>query len=184
VRYDPCRPIRYVIRDRHTPPGGDELVREAVAAVSAATGLQFVDAGPTSEAPRNDRPPYQPNRYGHQWAPVLIAWSDPTEDRDLRGPTTGEGGSTAVTLSRSGEPPTTGYVTGAVTLDAPQLAGALAREGRATVRAVIEHELGHLVGLNHVADPTQLMYPQVTQYGSGDRRGLALVGAGDCLPQL
>src|SRR4051794_3579287 len=51
LTYDPCRPIHYVVRDRNTPPGGDQVVSEAVNAVSAATGLVFVYDGRTTEAP-------------------------------------------------------------------------------------------------------------------------------------
>ena len=73
--YDPCRPIHYVVRPDGAPPGGAELIRTAVAQVSGATGLQFVDDGPTQEAPSTDREAYQPELYGRRWAPVLIAWS-------------------------------------------------------------------------------------------------------------
>ncbi|WP_052690573.1 hypothetical protein [Pseudarthrobacter chlorophenolicus] len=40
--YDPCRPVHYVVRPDFAVPGGDALIRDAVAATSAATGLQFV----------------------------------------------------------------------------------------------------------------------------------------------
>lgn len=46
---------------------------------------------------------------------------------------------------------------------------------------VLLHELAHAVGLGHVLDPTQVMYPQTTNsesvFGAGDRAGLAAVGA-------
>ena len=45
------------------------------------------------------------------------------------------------------------------------------------------HELGHLVGLDHVDDPNELMYPRAaerTSYGPGDLKGLALLGAIPC----
>ena len=50
-------------------------------------------------------------------------------------------------------------------------------------RAIIMHELGHVVGLDHVDDPDQLMFPRTTgrlDWGAGDRRGLAAMGAGLC----
>ena len=48
----------------------------------------------------------------------------------------------------------------------------------------IAHELGHVVGLDHVADPYQVMhdtnaYP-LPSYRAGDRRGLAELGLGRC----
>ena len=44
------------------------------------------------------------------------------------------------------------------------------------------HEVGHLVGLDHVDDPTQLMYRSTvtTELGAGDRSGLAILGNTPC----
>jgi hypothetical protein len=187
MTYDPCRPIHYVIRDLDTPRNGDRVVRQAIAAVSAATGLVFVDDGASQEVPSSNRPAFQPDRYGQRWAPVLIAWTNPQETPDLRGDTTGTGGSQSVTVS-VGSDSATAYVTGSVDLDAPQLKQIEADEGTAGVRAVVEHELGHVVGLDHVQDKSELMYPEsqttVHDYRAGDRRGLALLGAGPCTPML
>jgi hypothetical protein len=155
-----------------------------VSAVSAASGLQFVYDGPTAEAPTNDRESYQPDRYGKKWAPILIAWSTPEEAPDLEGKIAGTGGSSSIQIP--GEPYV--YVTGQVQLDAPGLAESLAfPDGPAVIRAVIMHELAHVVGLDHVNDPTQLMYEENTgqlDFGAGDRAGLALLGTGKCVPGL
>lgn len=185
VAYDPCRPVHLVVREAGAPPGGRRLLLEAVARVSAATGLRFVDDGTTTEAPSDDRAAFQPDRYGDRWAPVLVAWSTPDEQPDLTGDVAGQAGS--VRTSRHGGP--TVYVTGQVELDGPQLQARMARpSGEAVVRGVIEHELGHLVGLDHVDDPTQLMYPRttaaVTDYADGDLEGLARLGRGVCDPDL
>lgn len=184
VAYDPCRPVHYVVRPDQAPPGTDQLIREAVAAVSAASGLQFVYDGATSEAPTVDRDAYQPERYGKKWAPILIAWSTPEEAPDLAGRVAGTGGSASIQIQ--GEPYV--YVTGQVQLDGPGLTETLAfPDGPALVRAIIMHELGHVVGLNHVNDPTQLMYEENSgqlDFGTGDRAGLALLGTGKCVPRL
>jgi hypothetical protein len=66
VAYDPCRPVHYVVRPDLAPPGTDQLIQEAVSAVSAASGLQFVYDGATAEAPAKDRETYQPDRYGQK----------------------------------------------------------------------------------------------------------------------
>ena len=45
------------------------------------------------------------------------------------------------------------------------------------------HELGHLVGLGHVADQSQLMFASMvgqTGFGDGDLEGLRQVGSGPC----
>ena len=184
VAYDPCRPVHYVVRPDLAPAGTDQLVQESVAAVSAATGLRFVYDGTTTEAPSKDREAYQPERYGRKWAPVLIAWSTPEEATELAGRIAGTGGSSAIQVP--GEPYV--YVTGQVQLDAPGLTETLAfPEGPALVRAIIMHELAHVVGLDHVNDPTQLMHAENSgqlDFGAGDRAGLALLGTGKCVPGI
>ncbi|MFE4833450.1 peptidase [Arthrobacter sp. NPDC056691] len=182
--YDPCRPVHYVVRPDDAPPGADQMIQEAVARVSAATGLRFVYDGPTSEAPSEEREMYQPDLYGKRWAPVLIAWSNPAESPDLAGDVDGLGGSGYAYVE--GQPYV--LVAGQVALDAPDFADILQwPDGRRYARAVIMHELAHVVGLDHVNDPTQLMNPEgadLTEFASGDLAGLAILGGGECVPEL
>lgn len=183
VAYDPCRPIHVVVNGRTAFLGAEEMVQGALAAASAATGLQLVYDGLTEEGPTTDRAPYQPDRYGETWAPVLISWTDPAEVAELAGDIAGLGGSVWVTQGSGSV-----YVTGSIDLDGPQLAEIVMAEGSASARAVIEHELGHVLGLDHVDDPTQLMNPSgdgsVTTYADGDRTGLARLGQGACFPEV
>ncbi|MEZ0449984.1 matrixin family metalloprotease [Cellulomonas sp. ICMP 17802] len=184
VAYSPCRPIHYVVRPDGAPPGGAEFVAAAIATVSAATGLQFVDDGTTHEAPSPDRHAYQPDTYGRRWAPVLVAWSTPQETPQLAGDVAGVGGSAAVT--RAGR---SVYVTGSVTLDAEDVGTLMSMPAtRAAALGIVTHEFGHLVGLDHVDDPTQLMYPStslsVSTFGAGDLAGLAVLGSGECAPDV
>jgi hypothetical protein len=185
VAYDPCRPVHYVIRPDNALPGGEALIREAVSAVSAASGLHFTYDGTTTETPADEREPFQPDRYGKRWAPVLVTWSTPEETPGLAGNIAGDGGSTSVEVP--GQPRV--LVAGQIRLDAPDLAGILASrpDGAVQVRAIIMHELGHVLGLDHINDPTQLMHADnvgVHEFGAGDRAGLALLGSGPCVPQL
>ncbi len=189
VTYDPCRAIHFVIRPDNAPAGGPRLVQEAIAAISHATGLTFVNDGETTEAPSADHLSYQKDRYGDRWAPVLIAWETHAEQPKFTNPAKGNtvmglGGSEAVSLGNTGFT----YVSGQVELNGPALQRMFEELGTDQERAVIEHELGHVVGLDHVNDPSQIMNPSetpgVVTYGAGDLTGLSLLGQGKCQPTL
>ena len=181
VGYDPCRPVRYVVRTEGMPTAGQMLIDEAVSILSVATGLQFTPAGVTDEAPLVDRPLIQEDRYGPGWAPVLIAWSDETRMPELAGQVAGVGGSAAVPgADGSGE----WLAAGRVVLDTGDISRLLsAPGGYEAARAVLVHELSHVVGLDHVEDRGELMAPVTasrTDLGPGDRQGLALLGQVAC----
>jgi hypothetical protein len=183
VAYDPCRPVHYVIAPAGAPGDAADLVAEALAPVSAATGLRFVHDGTTDEVWAEGRDAYQPDRYGDRWAPVLVSWATPEEVPGLAGTVAGLGGSQ---VASAGGPEV--YVTGAVTLDAGWTAGAVRSPGgRDAVRAVLMHEFGHVLGLDHVADPAELMSATnegQVGFGPGDLAGLARLGRGACEPGL
>lgn len=50
VSYDPCRAIHYVTREDNAPSGGAQLIEEAIATASRASGLVFINAGRGSRA--------------------------------------------------------------------------------------------------------------------------------------
>jgi hypothetical protein len=181
VRWDPCRPIHYVIRPDGAPPGGELAIRRAVSTVSQITGLRFSYDGETDESPRADRPTVDAARYGERWSPVLVAWTNPQEYSAMAG-YAGLGGPDAVSGATAGH---RRYVTGVVLLNRDHLDSVVTwDDGQQQMEAVILHEFGHLIGLDHVSDPTQLMYRQPSvhpgYFGAGDRRGLAALSAGPC----
>ncbi|CCH89493.1 Peptidase metallopeptidase [Modestobacter italicus] len=184
VGYDPCRPVHYVVRPDNAPVGGEALIESAVARVSEVTGLQFVYDGATDEDLVDQRAPFQPDRYGDRWAPVLITWETVAEQPDFAADVAGLGGSLGTS---AGDGPAV-FVTGTVQLDAAEFADlATWPNGAAVARAIVLHELGHVVGLDHVDDPSQLMYPTtsaVLDFAPGDLTGLAQLGAGACEPRL
>lgn len=176
ARWDPCVPIRYVVQPGWIPDAGRADLAEALSRLSAASGLRFVDDGDTSEVPSTNRKAYQPDRYGQRWAPLLIGWV-PAGATDLGIGAGAQGLSLSVAVSARGGP---ALVTGQVVLDASNRLAAGFGPGT-TDGEVLLHELAHAVGLGHVLDATQVMYPQTTngesQFGAGDRAGLAAVGA-------
>jgi len=163
--YDPCRPVHYVLSRAHLTAARASAVQAAVRTLSAATGLAFVDDGLTDEAVSTNR--VYGRRPGGDWNPVLVGWATAGDYPPLAGDVAGLGGSTA---DRHGR-----LVSGQVALDVRGPAPG----------PVLLHELGHLVGLAHVADPHQLMAPVATgrtTYAAGDLAGLAAAGAGPCQP--
>src|SRR5690606_37787550 len=98
VAYDPCRPVHYVMRPDNAPPGARAMLAAAFARMTAVTGLRFVDDGVTDEGPSDQREPYQPDRYGDRWAPVLVTWSTAREQPEFAGDTVGRAGSQLIAL--------------------------------------------------------------------------------------
>ncbi|HEU4667477.1 MAG TPA: matrixin family metalloprotease [Arthrobacter sp.] len=191
VGYSPCRPLHYVVNDEHyvvndelAPIGAQQLIAEAITTISAATGIQFTYDGTTREQPSPQRPPYQPAAYGERWAPLLIAWTTPEAAPQLKGKVIGTGGSTHFSYNDGPK----AFVTGGLDLDSPQIADELLNpDGHLYARAVILHELSHVMGLDHVEDRTQLMYPEIgTPEGlsAGDLNGLFELGKAQCRKDL
>jgi hypothetical protein len=183
MRYDPCSAVRYVINPAGAPAGAVDEVREAFRRLGSATGIQFVDAGTTTESHvrigTGTRPSYQPSRYGvGGWAPILISWVTAADEPILAGNVLGYGGSTSYWTSLTDQ----AYVTGEVVFDRDL---SLVRPGFGaglTRGNLVQHEIGHVAGLDHVQDRGQVMYPSISQsspdgYGPGDRAGLAQLGA-------
>ncbi|MGY3318249.1 hypothetical protein ACVWYS_002964 [Arthrobacter sp. TE12231] len=184
VGYSPCRPLHYVVNAALAPQGSERLVDDSIRTISEATGIKFINDGPTGELPSPNRAPYQKDVYGDRWAPLLIAWTTPEQAPQLKGPVIGTGGSTHFSF---GDGPKS-FVTGSLELDAPQITEDLGRsDGASYATAVILHELGHVMGLEHVNDPAQLMYPEIgTPDGlaAGDLNGLYELGHAQCRKDL
>lgn len=181
VTWSPCRPIHVVVNGDGGPDGFADAVAAVAAEVSAATGLVLVVEGATDEAPVLEREAFQPDRYGDRWAPVLIAVTDDGAVPHLEGQVAGVANTYRVELAGVSH-----LVTGAVLLDR-EVIGAPPIDGDPAWVVVLRHEMGHLMGLDHVEDAGQLLNPVTTSVGTyqdGDRTGLAVLGQGACAPRL
>jgi len=174
-RWNPCEPMHYVTDLSLAPGGGLELVQAAVARTSEATGIEFVYDGETTESP-SDRASeavlVEEGEDGWRWAPVVIGWVDADEFSRL--PTAGQGEPVAIAgpIGEAGV-----YVTGWAAFDA---AAPLRSDwSLAGWGPVIQHELGHIIGLDHATSRAQLMYPNGgdrVDWGTGDLEGLRALG--------
>ena len=176
VGYDPCRPIEYAVNPAGAPADWGQLIDTGIADTERASGLRFKYVGTTDDRPFN---PSRGGLVGDVRSPAVIGFADAGEIPDLAGEVAGVGGSEAAVTPRGD----LYYVTGSVALDRDVFDHASTGEDRARLQAIVDHELGHLVGLNHVDSATELMSPVnvgQTTYGPGDLEGLARLGAITC----
>ena len=172
ARWDPCAgPVTYRVNPRNLPPHGLTDIKRVFTTISTATGLTFTYAGRTS---------FIPHRMGQSTlanpptdADAHIAWTTPKIAPSLRS-AAGYGGAAWAGKNSA-------LNNGTVVLDITDYMGRTAKQKRTNRMTLLLHEFGHLVGLNHVKDPRQIMhpgtYPKKAEYGAGDLRGLAAVGA-------
>jgi hypothetical protein len=110
---------------------------------------------------------------------VLISWSNEVTFPELAGYVGGVG-QPLVEGTQSGRFVS---VSGQVVMDSATNAAP-----RVDRKALMLHELGHLIGLGHTSDRSQLMFSegnvQVNDYGDGDLRGLAELGTQPCAPEI
>lgn len=170
-RWADCDPIPYFINPAGAPAGWAHTVARTLAQASRATGYTFTYAGTISARLSAGSPNASPA------APVRDAisfvWTDSRHAAYL--PSDG-----AETLMDANG----GLITGAAVV----LNTSLLRDHRRwVVPQVLLHEVGHTMGLSHVGDRHQIMFPvqsfPIHGYQSGDLAGLREVGrsAGPCV---
>jgi hypothetical protein len=172
LTYSSCTPLHYVVNFDGAPSNDPRasFVFSAVKRASAASGLKFVYDGSTSQTAA---------AWNTGGGPILIAFAHEADFSDLAGSVDGFGGS-----SRTLEGRPLHYLTGRVVLEREAFEELGARAGgKSQRRAVVMHELGHVLGLGHVADPREVMYGKgvrASDYGPGDLTGLKILGSGPC----
>lgn len=160
ARWDPCSSLRWKIAGTRPSARLRKATAEAMRQIASTAGLRFVYAGRATKAefaspPRNT---------------IVI------------------GSSSSLGVANAGgiasllyEDSTTGTVSivGARVVINPVVVRTGTRLSR-MLRPIVLHEVGHAIGLAHVDDPAEIMYPQVVirySYTAAARRALVELGA-------
>ena len=176
VRWNPCEPIRYEANLELAPDGAIEDVQEAVRRVQDATGIEFIFEGETTDSTA-DRLDGQIAELGPdgrpRFEPVLIVWVEDAEMKEMAG---GELEDDVMGYAR----PIVrkGVFVGGVIAMRASLAN-VTGFGFVGTGPVVQHEWGHIVGLDHVATSSDTLmgeYVGRLDWGEGDLRGLERLG--------
>lgn len=175
VRWNPCETIHWKFRSTGAPSGALAMVKSAVARVAYLTGTKWHYDGLTTATPTSKWLPTSTSTI----RPVLIGWTDGRHSDLLSGQAASVLGVTRTAYFRTTMDGNALAATkaGVIALDRTNR---LPLTGAVSWRSTMLHELGHLMGLDHVGTRTQMMYPvlqrSLTDLQSGDRAGLAKVG--------
>jgi hypothetical protein len=193
MRFDPCRPVFWTVNPDNEPQGGRELLVEAFNTISNYTGLSFQYVGETTEvwSPMRDIRNEVHEGVG-DWKPVSVWW---LEDPQLKAAyTLLDSSANLENIAGFAGPEVMPYgsqdnrfvsVTGGIVMNATVSRDLISAGMISEVTWILWHEIGHLVGLDHVQESGQLMHSENGGYqpepSPGDIQGLAMAGAGPCL---
>jgi hypothetical protein len=167
TRWNPCAPIHYLVNMGGYSDNFRPVIAEAVERLEAATGLLLIPVGDTTYMPTSTNQS-QLTAVGGE---LVIALGDELQTDLVPGSILGR----AFILYF------TSIIRASVVIDVGAV-GSNPPWSSLGVGAVLMHELGHAVGLDHVGDSSQLMNAVAssngpTTYGAGDLTGLWQVGA-------
>ena len=174
VTWDHCSAIRYQVNPEGAPENWREVVEGAFNDIEANSEFVFLDAGETRNRVLSGA--YTPG--ATRGEPVLIIWSSQGRMHSLQGDTIGLGGGAAIQVGGRMR-----LVTGSIALDREAHSRPHDPMSTRAQQLVLEHEIGHVLGLDHVDDDRQLMAPAFggqKGLGPGDINGLEALHAVPC----
>lgn len=175
VRWNPCAAIHWKFKSTSAPSGGFTVVKNAIARVSLVTGIRFVYDGSTTSTPTSSWLPKSTTGI----RPVLIGWTDASHSDLLRNQPASVLGVTRTAYFGTTIDGVSRAATKAAVI-ALDRTNKLPLTGGVSWKTTMEHELGHAMGLDHVGNTRELMYPvlQRSLWGLqyGDVQGLIRLG--------
>ena len=177
IRWDSCRAIRWAFYPHNSPRHALRQISASFTRLHRATGLDFEYVGRTDKKP-------VPAGKDVRGVDVIVGWRTAHDFRAFRrhDDVVGVGGNSFYGGYEEADGTQVGKIfRGGVVLNAEQDYRVKNGFGRGhTWGEVIEHELGHVVGLDHPDNTRQIMYYSVTRrdatWGAGDLVGLRKVG--------
>jgi len=173
----PCRPVYVAANPAGIPASQhaafEHTVRHALDRISAATDQDWVYIGRTAFQA------VERTSFNRVLGAVTISFMRAPDPNDPAAAWAG------TMLGRNPLTGTTTFLSGSINLNAQRLVNDLGGTVTPLVATTLMHELGHVAGLDHVADRNQLMSevyemppePRYEEFRDGDRAGLARVGS-------
>lgn len=173
-RLDPCATIGFRVNLANAPAGALEDVQQAFQRVHQASGLTFRYLGRTTALPPSEK----------GWpgdTTVIVGWARPEQTAwKMTGTLLGMGGPVFWRSAKDATGDLRRIARSGVLLDSTEKLGHGFAAGNLRGK-VLQHEIGHAIGLGHVESPSQRMKHIVTagssaNWGAGDLVGMRQVG--------